>query len=287
MTTPDRTNPWGATRPWCGARRLLCLLLALLAPWPALLAQGTATARLRGSLVDAATQAPIAGARVVIAATGRFVATDSTGRFDLAEIPSGVIRFFVTADGYPRTTFVLAFARGEVMEQRFELEAAVTTAAAPDPAAAPSRGRGEAQPLAPSITTAEASRGVRYEDFERRVKTGRGQYVTRQVIEARGYNNLGDATRGMRGVNVECGGPRGCLIKMARTSPGCYPQYVVDGRPDNAFGPYIAIRDIEGLEVYTGASDVPGEFAGTDAACGVVVIWTVSGPVKKTAPTRP
>ena len=287
MTTLNRTNPWGATQPWRGARRLLRLILALLAPIPALMAQGTATARLRGSLVDAATQAPIAGARVVIAATGRFVATDSTGRFDLAEIPSGVIRFFVTADGYPRTTFVLAFARGEVMEQRFELEAAATTAAASDPAAAPSRGRGEAQPLAPSITTAEASRGVRYEDFERRVKTGRGQYVTRQVIEARGYNNLGDATRGMRGVNVECGGPRGCLIKMARTSPGCYPQYVVDGRPDNAFGPYIAIRDIEGLEVYTGASDVPGEFAGTDAACGVVVIWTVSGPVKKTAPTRP
>jgi hypothetical protein len=128
---------------------------------------------------------------------------------------------------------------------------------------------------------------VRYEDFERRVRTGRGQYVTREVIEARGYNNIGDATRGMRGVNVECGGPRGCLIKMARTSPGCYPQYIVDGRPDNAFGPYISVRDIEGLEVYTGASDVPGEFAGTDAGCGVVVIWTTSGPVKKTAPTRP
>ncbi|MEY2733695.1 MAG: hypothetical protein RL340_754 [Gemmatimonadota bacterium] len=269
-------------------RRLaVALLLSLVLPLRAAEAQGTATARLRGNLVDATTQAPIVGARVVIAATGRFVATDTTGRFELTEIPSGVIRFFVTAEGYPRTTFVLAFARGEVMDQRFELESAATTAAAPEPAATPSRGRGEAQPLAPSITTAEASRGVRYEDFERRVKTGRGQYVTRQVIEARGYNNIGDATRGMRGVNVECGGPRGCLIKMARTSPGCYPQYIVDGRPDNAFGPYIAVRDIEGLEVYTGASDVPGEFAGTDAGCGVVVIWTVSGPVKKTAPTRP
>ena len=226
-------------------------------------------------MVDAATQAPIVGARVVIAATGRYVATDSIGRFELTEIPSGVIRFFVTADGYPRTSFVLAFARGEVMEQRFELEGVAAAAGAAERARA-------AQPLAPSVTTAPASRGVRYEDFERRVRTGRGQYVTRQVIDERGYNNLGDATRGMRGVNVECGGPRGCLIKMARTSPGCYPQYVVDGRPDNAFGPYIPIRDIEGLEVYTGASDVPGEFAGTDAGCGVVVIWTTSGPVKPT-----
>lgn len=251
-------------------------------------AQGTATARLRGSMVDAATQAPIVGARVVIAATGRYVATDSIGRFELTEIPSGVIRFFVTAEGYPRTSFVLAFARGEVMEQRFELEGVAAAGAASAPGATAAAGASAAeraraaQPLAPSVTTAPASRGVRYEDFERRVRTGRGQYVTRQVIDERGYNNLGDATRGMRGVNVECGGPRGCLIKMARTSPGCYPQYVVDGRPDNAFGPYIPIRDIEGLEVYTGASDVPGEFAGTDAGCGVVVIWTTSGPVKPT-----
>ncbi|MBM3884308.1 MAG: carboxypeptidase-like regulatory domain-containing protein [Gemmatimonadetes bacterium] len=256
-------------------------------------AQGPVTARLRGNLIDAATQAPIVGARVVIAATGRYVATDSSGRFDLTEIPSGVIRFFVTAEGYPRTSFVLAFARGEVMEQRFELEgvgaagvSAGDSGTAAGGASAAERARA-AQPLAPSVTTAPASRGVRYEDFERRVRTGRGQYVTRQVIEERGYNTLGDATRGMRGVNVECGGPRGCLIKMARTTPGCYPQYVVDGRPDNAFGPYIPVRDIEGLEVYTGASDVPGEFAGTDAACGVVVIWTTSGPVKKAAPTRP
>ena len=280
-------------------RTILTLLgtVAMLAiAAPAANAQGSATARLRGGLFDAGTQAPIVGARVVIAATGRYVATDSTGHFEIAEIPSGVIRFFVTADGYPRTSFVLAFARGEVMEQRFELEGVVAAArtdtgaagaaATADGASAAERARA-AQPLAPSVTTAPASRGVRYEDFERRVRTGRGQYVTRQVIDERGYNNLGDATRGMRGVNVECGGPRGCLIKMARSSPGCYPQYVVDGRPDNAFGPYIPVRDIEGLEVYTGASDVPGEFAGTDAGCGVVVIWTTSGPVKKTAPTRP
>ena len=178
------------------------------------------------------------------------------------------------------------------MDQRFEMEAEADRSVAGAPAdsgtsGATAPGGRAVQRLAPSTTTAEPSRGVRYEDFERRLRTGRGQYVTRDVIEARGYNNLGDATRGLRGVTVECGGPRGCLIKMARTSPGCYPQYIVDGRPDNAFGPYIGIRDVEGIEVYTGAADVPGEFAGTGAGCGVVVIWTIAGPVKKTAPTRP
>ena len=42
--------------------------------------------------------------------------------------------------------------------------------------------------------------------------------------------------------------------------------------------------DIEGIEVYTGASDVPGEFAGSNSACGTVVIWTKSAPPR---PARP
>lgn len=73
---------------------------------------------------------------------------------------------------------------------------------------------------------------------------------------------------------------------MARAPQGCYPIYFVDGREDEFFGPLIAIRDIEGMEIYLGASDVPGEFAGSAASCGVVAIWTRAGPVKKAAPTR-
>ncbi len=241
-----------------------------------LAAQG-AFATLKGVVTDATSQQPITGARVVIAATGRFATTDSLGVFELKEIPSGVIRFFFTAPGYPRTSVVLALAKGETMVQRFELESIAAEAATAGTVAADSAA-GRVQRLPATEVTGEPSRGVRYEDFERRLKTGRGQYVTREVIEERAYNNLSDAVRGLRGVAIECGGSRGCLIRMARSLPGCYPQYIVDGRPDNFFGPNVAVRDIEGIEVYSGASDVPGEFAGTDAGCGVVVIWTRNGP---------
>jgi hypothetical protein len=242
-------------------------------------------ARLRGVVTDAVTQTPIAGARVVIAATGRFATSDSLGRFELPDLPSGIIRFFFNAEGYPRTSVVLAFAKGETMVQRFELESA-TLALASDSAAE----RDRAQRLAAVDITAEPSRGVRYEDFERRMKSGRGQYVTREEIEARNYNNLGDAARTLRGVLVECGGPRGCQIRMARAGQACYPQFIVDGQVDMVFGPMVAIRDVEGLEFYTGASDVPGEFAGANASCGVVVIWTRNGPAKakpKPGATKP
>ncbi len=256
---------------------IAALMGALATPCGAPLAAQAAFATLKGVVTDAVTQQPVNGARVVIAATGRYATTDSLGVFELREIPSGVIRFFFTAPGYPRTSVVLALAKGETMVQRFELESIAAEAAATGSAAGDSAA-GRVQRLPATEVIGEASRGVRYEDFERRLKTGRGQYVTREVIEERAYNNLSDAVRGLRGVAIECGGSRGCLIRMARSLPGCYPQYVVDGRPDNFFGPNVAVRDIEGIEVYTGAADVPGEFAGTDAGCGVVVIWTRNGP---------
>jgi hypothetical protein len=61
----------------------------------------------------------------------------------------------------------------------------------------------------------------------------------------------------------------------------CNPDYIVDEQVNNSFGPGIAIRDIEAIEVYTGPSDVPGEFAGRNAGCGVIVIWTKSGPGRR------
>ena len=83
---------------------------------------------------------------------------------------------------------------------------------------------------------------------------------------------------------MHCGGSlygSGCRIQMVRAPNGCQPEYVVDGRVDNMFGGVTPVRDIVALEIYTGPSDVPGEFAGTNAGCGVVVIWTRSGPTAK------
>lgn len=257
--------------------RLLRPLIALLALAAALPAQAEAQqrfARLRGTVRDAKSQAPVAGVRVVIAATGRFTTTDSVGYFDIRDIPSGVIRFIFTAEGYPRAQVSLALAPGETMLQDFELDAA------PEPPDSTERRR-RVQELPTEKVTAAPSRGVRYEDFERRMRTGRGHYITREQIEERGYNTLQDAARVLRGVTVECAGARSCNIRMVRAPQGCYPSYWVDGREDNFFGPFVAVRDIEGMEIYTGASDVPGEFAGSNAMCGVVVIWTRNGPPKK------
>ncbi len=260
------------------ARRHLAILLLALG-FPAALAgqAGAGTARLRGTIMDASTARPVVGARVIVGSTGRFVTSDSAGAFEIGQLPSGILRFFFAAEGFPRTSVALAFAPGELMVQAFEMDSSAATIAAD------TLGQRRVQMLPTEEVTAPASRGVRYEDFERRLKTGRGQYRTREEIEEAGYRTLSDAVRGMRGVQVDCAGIQGCFIKMARAPMRCSPKYVVDGREDPFFGPFVPVGDIEGLEVYTGAADVPGEFAGSDAMCGVVVIWTKSAP----APRRP
>jgi len=61
----------------------------------------------------------------------------------------------------------------------------------------------------------------------------------------------------------------------------CLPEFIVDDHEMNDFGPSTPIRDIVGLEVYTGPTELPGEYAGRNSGCGVVVIWTRSGPTRK------
>ena len=48
----------------------------------------------------------------------------------------------------------------------------------------------------------------------------------------------------------------------------------IDGVFAPQFGATTPIMDVYGIEVYRGASDAPAEFAGSNAGCGVVAIWT-------------
>lgn len=229
-------------------------------------------ARFHGVVLDASTQLPIAGARLSSPSLSGVTLTDSAGRFDIGNVPPGLVRFFVVAPQFPRANFTLAFASGEQMERVLELD---STSAAAGVDTAPQR--------LPQITVeATPSPPVWMRDFERRRTSGRGQYVTRDEIEARNYNRLSDVVQTMRGVTMDCGGGgSGCQIRMVRAPMQCYPEYWVDGQLNNAWGPVIPVRDIEAIEVYTGPSDTPGEFAGRNSGCGTIVIWTSAGPRRR------
>jgi CarboxypepD_reg-like domain len=243
-------------------------------------------ARLNGAVFDKTSGSPIAGATVVFLGDGRAQITDSIGIFRFERLPMGISRFLVRAAGFPAGALIVALSDGEIMERKVELDSSAVevrreaqrAAAEADAATAPSRG----QLLAPVTVTEERSLGPRFVNFERRRKTGAGQYVVREEIERRGYSSLQDIARAMRGVVVECNGDAsGCYARMVRAPMRCLPEYIVDDNSDPEFGPRVPVRDIEALEFYTGPSDVPGEYAGRNAGCGVIVIWTKSGPARR------
>src|SRR5256885_10828225 len=88
------------------------------------------------------------------------------------------------------------------------------------------------QALGPILVTAPASPPVSYRlvDFERRRKTGRGQYLTEEDLVRSGVMNLQDAVRALRGVTEECVGSMKCVLHMSRAPTHCEPDYVVDER---------------------------------------------------------
>lgn len=236
--------------------------------------------RLAGAVVDSKTGLPLAGVVVVSLLDGRAITTDTTGTYRFEKLPAGIVRFLFRAPGFPQQGLVVALAQGEAMERRVELDSTTATAVAAATPPPPPPGQ-RIQQLAPVTVSEAPSMGPRYTNFERRRKTGAGQYLVREDIERAGSASLQDAVRTLRGVNVECGGGLGCSIHMVRAPMRCLPEYIVDDNVDNTFGPTVPVRDIEAIEVYNGPSDVPGEYAGRNAGCGVIVIWTRSGPARK------
>lgn len=225
------------------------------------------TTSVRGRVLDRATSVGLRQAEISIPGVALLVKTDSGGLFALNGLSSGSLAISVRALGFRPVQVVVDLKPGEVIERTIVLDSIGTA--------------GKVQEMPVVAVQDAAPLSYRLADFERRRRTGRGHYLTDEQIRASGANTLQGAVRGIRGVEFDCRADGVCRIHMARAPNNCDPDYVVDSRVDNMFGPTTPIRDIVGLEIYSGPSDVPGEFAGRNAGCGVVVIWTRFGPARR------
>lgn len=225
-----------------------------------LAAAAQATASITGSTKDANSHQPLAGAVVTIPTLSRSSTADASGRFVHAALEKGSYVLQVHAVGYIPTVRSVDVSPGTNVVQDFELTAV------------PSR-----LPEMVVKGTRGASVGRRFEDFERRRASGRGQFMTRNQIESKSALSLADLVRDMRGIHTECVGFT-CIVETSRSMRGCVPAYFVDGRRSTTFGPSTPVRDIEGLEVYLGPSETPAEYLGSDSSCGVIALWTKSSP---------
>lgn len=234
------------------------LVLALFFSWPhALGAQSNGS--IAGTTIDAQTGMPIVGASITIPTLSRSVISDEAGHFLHSTLDAGSYVVQVHAVGYIPSAKAFDLITGQSVTHVFQL----TTV----------------PPVLTAVVVSgnRVSVGHRFEDFDRRRASKRGQFLTRDEIEARSAINLSDLLQTMRGIRTDCVGFT-CNVETSRSSHGCAPAYFVDGRLSTTFGPSTPVKDIQGIEVYLGPSETPAEYLGPESGCGVIGIWTKSSP---------
>ena len=113
--------------------------------------------------------------------------------------------------------------------------------------------------------------------FSRRMQQGIGHFITPQEIENSSATRTAHLFRGEPGVRLV-----GDRVLLRGTRSFCSPQIYLDGIPlsVDAGLPLDAIVPLDvlaGVEVYRSAAEVPLQYGGTGAGCGVILFWTKDG----------
>ena len=224
-----------------------------------------AAASVVATVTAAQTGAGLVGAEVSITGTGIRAVTGPDGVARLAGVPAGTQTVQVRRIGYATALRLVALEVGQPAALTVPMRVAVV--ALPE-----IRVRARARPT--------------YLDrvgFSRRQARGPGEFVSRAQIEKQRPRFLSDILRSVPGVGLSgnrMGGDSraGMLRSSASGARRCPIQYFVDGVQTWGFNiDDVPPRDVEGLEIYKGASQIPAEFNRGSAMCGVILIWTRIG----------
>lgn len=250
------------------------------------------TAEWRGRVLEDSARHPVAGARLAVPKLGLVAGADSAGRFALGGLTAGVHIVVTSALGFRPDTTTIDVAAGEAMVQDVTLARMVT-------------------PLEQVHVTAPAARYGRGKmvEFEERRAAGIGHFLDRELLqnnrnrrtsEILASNAPGvDVRRGTKsrawavsGRAVSSGKCAFCKPDVgmldasdvdAGAGPACYMDVWLDGTlvydASSRGAPLFDLNSIqpdqiEAIEVYTSAAQMPAKFNRTAGGCGAVVIWT-------------
>jgi hypothetical protein len=231
------------------------------------------SARVSGTLRDAATGQPIARANVHVRETGLVTLTGEDGRFSFPEVPPGLRTLEVSHVAYGARSRDLRVESGAVLS----VDVTVQT---------------DALELSPITVTAERRyRTPGLAGFYQRLEQRGGQFITAADIEERSSRRLDHILLAVPGLSIACGEQdvfgSNCRMQFERArsiAPGggeheCPIQFFLDGsRTSQEMAELIRAENIEGIEIYNGHADVPPRFRrGPGTRCGVIAIWLKSG----------
>src|SRR5438874_1262439 len=234
-----------------------CGILVLAAVGVTLSTEARAQGRITGTVTAAQDGRPIAGATVTVVGTNRTGATDASGRYEIADAPSGTQQVRVRFLGFAPLTQTVDVPAGEAVTLDFQLVAAAVQL--------------------------EGVVVVGYGTQERRDLTGAIASVSaEQIAEVPTPNPMQAIQARTPGVDVVAGGsyrpgvPMNVTVRGVRSiAAGNQPLYVVDGVPlaggIEDFNPAI----IQSIEVLKDASATA--VYGSRGSNGVILITTRRG----------
>ena len=220
-----------------------------------------ATSVIIGSVSDTGLR-PIPGANVNFAGSSVHATTDSLGRFQVVNVPSGKFILIVRNIGFAPAAEQIDVAEADTLRLAFTLERAT-------------------QEL-PVMLVTERTLSAKLREFEARRRAGFGTFFTHADIDRINPVTVGDVLRRATSVRM-----RGESAFSAREFAPCPMAVFLDGVP---LGPgslaYIpSPKEIAAIEVYAGAATVPVWLPkgplGTRLGCGAILIWTNDGSISK------
>lgn len=239
------------------------LVAALLIAAPVSAHPAPEQALVRGVVIDARSGDGVREARILLRGTLHTTVTDKDGRFAFADVRPGAYLLQVEHVAYLTRTDSIAITEGE--DLILEVQIAET-----------------AIELEPLEVVARARKLVVVGFFERQSR-GLGTYFTREEIEERGVQRMSDLLSrvpGLRRTVMSDGRSRIDVRGVKTITSRCDTQYFIDGiRAEIGVIGIDAIppKDVEGIEIYRGASELPIQFDVGRAMCGAVLIWTRAG----------
>jgi hypothetical protein len=239
-----------------------CCAALVFAATPLCLAAQAPAAAVHVIVTSAETGEPLAGTQVFLPTAGVGGITSANGELRLAGVTPGIHRVEARRPGYAPRQETLTLIEGASAVVRFALPLQAVVLAALDVKAPEKESHGTAM--------------LRDAGFFRRQAGGFGAFITRADIEQQNAGRLSDALRRIPGVQLSRTAFSDQKASMARTTgTRCPIQYFVNGVPVHGYNiDDMGAQEVEALEIYRGAAEIPPEFNRDSAMCGVIVIWT-------------
>ena len=215
----------------------------------------------------------IAGAELTVEGTNVRGVTDERGELRFSAVRGGPAIVLIRRLGFQPAKVNV------VVDQRVPAANIVTLLAIP-------------QRLAPIVVKGGTNYTGRMAGFYQRRDLGIGHFVSRERLDRDNPAQLTDIFRRLPGVQITATRFIRNAIRFRGNGGGCWPLVWLDGAPlpTAEFDlDFLSPQSVEGIEVYSGISQIPPQFMGSRGlgSCGVIVVWSREGERRERKRKKP